>query len=485
MKSVDRLLRIAFVLLTACVAEPAMAVMASVDGRGQVLIYPYYTARTSPLSGSAQNTLISIFNNTAAGKAIKLRFREAKTGAIVLEANVFLSVADVWTGAVVPNGDGAALVSRDGSCTIPVLRAAADGSIPSAAVFSSAAYQADGIDASADRVREGFVEVLEMGSIQSVTSTLGRPITHINGVASCDLPTETAMPALLDPPTGGLQGSAVVINVLEGTAYNYEAVALDAWRDSVLYAVAGSGTPTLADAAPPVTTVVAEGRAYIHQWSSGIDAVNAALLAQYTFTQFMREAAVNGATDIAYTFPTRPLAVTAQSARAPFYATLTSEGACEYTDPATYSRDEQVDFLLNGTPRPPQVGALCWATTVQALTSHWPAPTDVVGSQTGFRYFVLTGVRQSLDVQPTRFEAGIAVMSFQSAQSMQPSSTIVVDLRTGATSTPAPLPLRGLPVVGVSFVRYVNGTIPTDGAVVLANYGTSSPLFVRRPPPAP
>jgi hypothetical protein len=38
-----------------------------------------------------------------------------------------------------------------------------------------------------------------------------------------------------------------------------------------------------------------------------------------------------------------------------------------------------------------------------------------------------------------------------------------------------------LPVVGVSFVRYVNGTIATDGGLAVANYGTSSPLLVRRP----
>lgn len=484
MSNVARLLSILLLAgTTACLANGAGAVMPAPDGQGQVLIYPYYTARNSPLSGSTQNTLISIFNNGAAGKAVKLRFREAKTGAVVFEANLFLSIADVWTGAVVPNGDGAALVSRDGSCTIPVIRAAADGSIPSAALFSPAAYQADGIDASADRVREGFVEVLEMGSIQTI-STLGTPITHINGVASCTLPSEASIPALLDPPTGGLHGSAIVINVLEGTAYNYDAVALDAWRDASFYGAAGSGMPTLADAAPSVSTVVAGGHAYISQWSSGLDAVNAALLAQSTYVEFMRETSVDGATDIVYTLPTRPLAVTAQNARPPFYATLTAEGACEQANPITYGRDEQADFFLNpGMEIPPQAGLLCWVTTVQPLTARWPAPSDVVGSQAGIRYFVYS---INENKPPTRFESGVAAMFFMTARDMVPSSTTIVDLRSGATSTPAPRPLRfGLPVVGVSFVRYVNGAIPVDGGTALANYGTSSPLFVRRPLPAP
>jgi hypothetical protein len=101
------------------------------------------------------------------------------------------------------------------------------------------------------------------------------------------------------------------------------------------------------------------------------------------------------------------------------------------------------------------------------------------------RYFLLAGARQSLDVQPTRFDNGVASLGFQSAQPIRPSSATIVDLRTGTTSSGAALPLTGLPIVGVSFVRYVNGTIPFNGGVALANYGTASPVFVQRPVPGP
>ncbi len=51
------------------------------DGLGQVLIYPYYTARTKHHDGlrrlDAFNTLISVVNSTASAKAVKVRFLES------------------------------------------------------------------------------------------------------------------------------------------------------------------------------------------------------------------------------------------------------------------------------------------------------------------------------------------------------------------------------------------------------------------------
>ena len=38
----------------------------------------------------------------------------------------------------------------------------------------------------------------------------------------------------------------------------------------------------------------------------------------------------------------------------------------------------------------------------------------------------------------------------------------------------------GLPMVGVAFVRYVNGTLDVGGTATLSNYGTNSAMRTTR-----
>ena len=55
----------------------AQAVNLSEDGTGNVLVYPYYTVRTTA-AGNAYNTYINFTNTTASTKAVKVRFREGQ-----------------------------------------------------------------------------------------------------------------------------------------------------------------------------------------------------------------------------------------------------------------------------------------------------------------------------------------------------------------------------------------------------------------------
>src|SRR3954471_24523493 len=80
----------------------AGAVNLSPDGRGQVLLYPYYTTRTDT-AGNAYGTLVSVINAAASAKAVRVRFLEGKNSREVLDFNLFLSPFDVWTGAVLPD----------------------------------------------------------------------------------------------------------------------------------------------------------------------------------------------------------------------------------------------------------------------------------------------------------------------------------------------------------------------------------------------
>ena len=127
-------------LLGAASATRAEPVHINPEGICQVLIYPYYTVR------AGWTTLLSIVNNDSAnGKAIKLRFLEGKNGALVASLNIFLAPSDVWIGAVLPGSGNDAppqLASNDKSCTFPSLRTGAAGA--SNLAFSSQVLAADG-----------------------------------------------------------------------------------------------------------------------------------------------------------------------------------------------------------------------------------------------------------------------------------------------------------------------------------------------------
>ena len=113
--------RLAGLALAFAAAGSAGAVNLSPSGIGQVLIYPYYTVN------AGQQTLLSIVNTSEAGKAVKVRFREAYNAREVLDFNVFLAPEDVWTATVfnladagLP-GSGAGVFTRDASCMPPAL----------------------------------------------------------------------------------------------------------------------------------------------------------------------------------------------------------------------------------------------------------------------------------------------------------------------------------------------------------------------------
>src|SRR6185436_12344128 len=95
--------------------SPAVAVMLNPRGTGQVLIYPYYTV-------NHQQTLVSVINTTAHGKALKVRFREGYDGRDVANFNVYLGPYDSWVGAVFDtSSDGtgaAAIATSDNSCMV-------------------------------------------------------------------------------------------------------------------------------------------------------------------------------------------------------------------------------------------------------------------------------------------------------------------------------------------------------------------------------
>src|SRR4051812_25392357 len=115
-----RPLHAAILAATALAAAGVDAVQVSSDGRGQVLLYPYYTTRSDSF-GNAYATLLSVVNTTLSAKAVRVRFLEGKNSRPVLDFNLFLLPFDAWTAAVLPDPDtgGARLGTYDVACTLP------------------------------------------------------------------------------------------------------------------------------------------------------------------------------------------------------------------------------------------------------------------------------------------------------------------------------------------------------------------------------
>ena len=103
--------------LTLALSAPVQAINLAPNGKGEVLIFPYYTV------SNGFDTLISVTNTSDRTVLANLRLREAKNGRPVREFHLALSPHDVWTGAVTTDGSGGALIrSFDATCTAPALQ---------------------------------------------------------------------------------------------------------------------------------------------------------------------------------------------------------------------------------------------------------------------------------------------------------------------------------------------------------------------------
>lgn len=462
-------------------ASSCHAVMLSSTGMGQALIYPYYTVHNIPDRGTAFSTLISVANQTLDAKVLRVRVLEAKAGASVFEANVFLGPRDVWTAAITPVATGAAISTADLSCTLPLMRSGV-ADVPGAPfLFDPSRYQGDGLGDDLARVQEGYVEVLELGTIPA--GALQNQVVFIGRPPSCLLPDAGAISAALTAPSGGLYGSGVLINVAAGTAYGYDAVALETWRDTPTYSAPGEAAPTLASASPPVSSVLANGRLYISRWGSGADAVNAALMVDGLEGEYMIEPVVAGATDWVVTMPTKRTAVTASTALAPFGQVRGSTGGCEA------GLDQMFDRETRLATHPSALGdvhsaGFCGAVSVLPLHARSAQPVSATSQALGSATLVVdletSSAGRTVESGATDFTHGSGYVQFSSrsanAKLTNIGDTTVTDTATANISFANTATYRGLPAVGIAMTRYVNGQLTVNGANVLANYGVVSKL---------
>ena len=286
---------------------------------GQALLFPFYNA------DNGNSTGIHIANTTDAVKAVKVRFLEYKNSDAVLDFNLYMAPKDIFAFAVIPdaNGDGAAIITGDASCTIPVLGTAggdfpgtatenADGSTTRTQPFVNRAYTGDA-DSSIKRSLTGHVEVIEMGVV--FNETYAAAATHdATGVPADCAALDTAWTsgpwvenasAGISAPTGGLSGVAYHINVESAASFGFEATAIDGFSLSAQHTLPGTESPSITSGTS-VATVQAVGGAWIdYTLGSGAEAASAVLQTASLSNDVLVLPIVGGMTDWVVTFPTK------------------------------------------------------------------------------------------------------------------------------------------------------------------------------------
>jgi len=446
-------------------AGVAQAVNVAESGLGNVLIYPYYTVNKD-VNGNSFNTLMSVVNTTACTKAIKVRFREGKNSAEVLDFNVFLSPFDVWTASITPTAAGGGhIATSDKSCTIPTFP---EGGVD----FRTLELEAT--DNGVTRTSEGYFEVFEMATY-SDGSAIYVASKHVNGVPPCGTAiNDTTAASEAQVPQGGLYGNMVILSPAGGGAFSQSATALANFSTVADYQSTGSDLPNYSGA-DPTSNVIIGPNLYQSVWpddslpSPGDNAVTTVLLADKVTNEYALDAGSKSQTTWIMTFPTKYAYVNGTDAPLPPFTQkyITKIGACENFYGVVFDREEGSPQIITGTDFSPQPGptagpALCWeAQSVGFGTSN------VFGSA-------------NHNTIATPYPNGWAVLGFNSGVpehffSPGPASTAFISLTGGAPVTGQEVTYYGLPVVGFAAETFQNDAITVNGKTFLSTFGVAFP----------
>ena len=454
----------------------ALGVNVSAQGLGQVLLYPYYTVRSAN-AGGAYDTLFSVTNTTPDTKIVRVRFREGRNGREVASMNVFLTAHDSWAAAVTAGTQGPTLASNDGSCVDPPM----SGS-PASITFSNAQYSgpyADGEDTSLSRAAEGYFEVIELGVVKDPTLLT---ILNLNQGFRSNCAAALAVPldnsVTMGAPTGGLMGSANIINVAGGTLYAYDATALENFSVIPMWALPTAGTPTLENVNPKLSRVLdntgyREANWDVAKGASAADPVSAVLMVDQVLNGYVLDVATNSKTDWIVSMPTKPFYVNEAGggpARPPFESNFGAGGAPDYfgayplSDCSSGSGfNRTIMFNREGandangclSPSPPPVKAILpWTTNVVRFAFNFNTSAGLLGSAMKVRY-------------PIFYRNGWAKL----APFQYPSGPVHKLVSTDSPS----VTYYGLPMIGFMANDFVNNTLSVGGQNVLSNYSATSP----------
>ena len=293
-------------VIVVCFSFNLFAVQLSTNGTGQVLIFPYYTVN------NGTNTLIYLINTTPEPKVVNVRFREGANNKNVMSFMVYLGAFDYWDGVLILNqsSNKTKLITQDASCTFPNFIS------HQGVEFVNYLYTGEFIDAYGDgdeRLREGYVEVIEMGVLTGASALAVSLDSQTSQIRDCSFLENSWLngPWQIDPsvdilpPSGGLSGNISLINVEQAYAVNVEPTILEDFSDQHLHAFLENEFPALTNGNTRSTIIDSNSNRINTNWPTGIEAVNAVLTSSLISNEYDFRIDYGGTTDWVITMPTR------------------------------------------------------------------------------------------------------------------------------------------------------------------------------------
>ena len=505
---------------SAIVVSSAQAGMYINDlGTGETLLFPFYSAE------NGNNTLVNVANASDGHKAVKVRIIEAQNSQEVLDYNLYLSPEDHFSFAITATEEGGAkMVTADKSCTSPAIPA--DG-----VAFRTLKFDSDENN-DISRTKVGYIEIIEMGQLDpnadpvideaglanGTAINAAAAITHdangvpancaiidkawsTNGVWTSESKTTNLTgdsEFLADWAGGGLYGYATVINVPQGAAFGYDAIAIadhvaEGATGSDMHYLPGDIRPNFTDPAMDTAAIVSvNGKAVTLNFAGDypssaverIQAMNALIMKTEVHNDYVTDPDIAASTDWLFNFPTKAFHVNGTEPIQPFSKLWSGKSACEPTSLRSLDREESTpppppapdasgpDFSP-APPTPPGPAPtnndlpLCYEATIVQFAAESAAETSQVA----------VGIAAFLEA-----DDGWATVSFAPGAIDSTLDKCDID-GDKATDTDAKDPctrtidagdgqLVGLPVVGFAVQKYVNGN--AGGAGVLANYAIAT-----------
>lgn len=509
------------------------ALEVNTNGIGQINVLPYYSVQDS------YNTLMTITNtDTVNGKVVKVRFRAAEWSDDALDFQIFLSPADVWTGAFGMVDGQLVLKTSDNSCSLP---ASLDGQ-----QFTTIRVEGGDVN----RLKEGYVEIINVADIpqrlngSTTTSDTINPLytatKHVNGVAPCgtvvtgllenstrdrlstvasNISAEDALlpgsqGSWLVEPTGGLTSSATVIAVQDSKAFTVPGVAIysddgsdfsevqyfrqsnatiftggvvaddtalaDLTSDRLFYTTAGAGYPTYQFDLPDLSTPFDGGTA--DDWR---DAIAVKLQKGSVATDYVIASSIQASTDV----------VLSQPVRRYFYEYDDVVAAPGFNPVAgvDYNRTiRSVNYLVTGQAATPyqdltvsnrvQVGApTFWDREEQTFVSEDDIVVSPQEPGESAKYFLEGEVsvvsikkRGAADAPTEAIGARLTDVDWSFSQNYTAGWAALSTTAVTGAAVSIPSASKALPVVGFTAINIFNSGAGANGT----NYGQVLPLRV-------
>jgi hypothetical protein len=457
-----RFLVAALASLAACIVSPARAVYLNPEGHGQALVFPYYSVQSAP--NGAFNTYLSIANRSSDGKVLRVNVREGRNGRLAASFNLFLRAQDMWTATMIQGPDGGTwIATSDRSCVDPPFQS--QSFFPDRLALSNASFigsNADGYGDDVLRLREGYVEVFEMATLDVASSGCGT-----SGGAGA-----------LRAPSGGLTGILTLINVADGTDFTVNAEALADLASQPYFRPPADPYPDWNVAEIDRTvTFTSGGDWYRFTTDSSLEAVETALTRAYLRAEFVLDAPIAAATEYVITLPTMRLHVddyvyfpySPTGKRTFFYSLRFADregsskgliigGSCGFPEGCPsdlYFADLKLLSVAN-------VMGLLNGNSVQGA----PGLSRVLASRNGW-----------IVTLPTPSSNGQLELQLSGSANAR---TGTVTLGRDGTTSSILTRVYGLPAVGFVVRSFRNGTLTCGATVCQGNYGGAVPYSYAR-----